>query len=135
MRTAMTSPSVGSSIRRLCACLVLIIASCGASLVAHDMWIDPTTFSPESGQIVGVRLRVGQDLLGDPLPRDPTLINQFVFEDAGGRKPLVGRDGADPAGFLRVATPGLLVVGYFSNPSSVELTAEKFNQYIEEEGL
>ena len=26
-----------------------------------------------SGQIVGVRLRVGQDLLGDPLPRDPAL--------------------------------------------------------------
>src|SRR5207244_1182067 len=86
-------------------------------------------------QIVGARLRVGQDLLGDPLPRDPALLNQFVFEDAAGRKPLVGRDGADPAGFLRVATPGLLVVGYFSNPSVVELTAEKFNQYLKDEGL
>ena len=80
------------------------------------MWIEPTTFSPESGQIVGVRLRVGQDLLGDPVPRDPALINQFVVEDAGGRKPLVGRDGADPAGFLRVAMPGLLVIGYQQQP-------------------
>ena len=88
-----------------------------------------------SGQIVGVRLRVGQDLLGDPVPRDPALINQFVFEDASGRKPVVGRDGADPAGFLRVATPGLLVIGYRSNPSAVELTADKFNQYLKEEGL
>ena len=52
-----------------------------------------------------------------------------------GRKPLVGRDGADPAGFLRVATPGLLVIGYHSNPSPVEQTAEKFNQYLKEEGL
>ena len=51
-------------------------------LLAHDMWIEPTTFAPEPGQIVGVRLRVGQDLLGDPLPRDPALINQFVVEDA-----------------------------------------------------
>src|SRR5438067_1334523 len=106
-----------------------------APLSAHDMWIEPTTFFPSVGQIVGARLRVGQDLLGDPLPRDPALLNQFVFEDAAGRKPLVGRDGADPAGFLRVAAPGLLVVGYFSNPSSVELPAEKFNQYIKEEGL
>src|SRR5262249_49361353 len=100
-----------------------------------DMWIHPTTFLPESGQIVGVRLRVGQDLLGDPVPRDPALIDQFIVEDAAGRKPLVGRDGADPAGFLRVAAPGLMIVGYRSNPSPVELTAEKFNQYLREEGL
>jgi uncharacterized GH25 family protein len=120
--------------RRL-ALLVVAIAVSGASLFAHDMWIDPTTFSPESGQIVGVRLRVGQDLLGDPLPRDPALINQFIVEDEAGRKPLVGRDGADPAGFLRVATPGLHVIGYRSHPSAVELTPEKFNQYLKEEGL
>jgi len=104
-------------------------------LSAHDMWIEPATFSPQTGQIVAVKLRVGQDLLGDPLPRDPALVNQFIFEDGAGRKPVIGRDGADPAGFLRVAAPGLLIVGYSSNPSSVELTAEKFNQYLKEEGL
>src|SRR2546422_4379506 len=121
--------------RRLGVLVTAAIASTRASHCAHDMWLDPTTFSPESGQIAGVRLRVGQDLLGDPLPRDPTLINQFVFEDAAGRKPVIGRDGADPAGFLRVATPGLLVIGYHSNPSAIELAAEKFNQYVKEEGL
>ncbi len=104
-------------------------------LFAHDMWIEPTIFSPESGQLVGVRLRVGQDLLGDPLPRDASLLNQFIFEDTAGRKPIVGQDGGDPAGFLRVAAPGLLVLGYQSNPSTVELTADKFNQYLKEEGL
>jgi len=120
---------------RLALLVVAVALLSGATLAAHDMWIDPTTFAPESGQIVGVRLRVGQDLLGDPLPRDPALINQLVVEDGSGRKPLVGRNGADPAGFLRVASPGLLVVGYMSNPSDVELTAEKFNQYLKEEGL
>jgi uncharacterized GH25 family protein len=104
-------------------------------LLAHDMWIEPATFLPGSGEIVAVRLRVGQDLLGDPLPRDSSLINQFIVEDAEGRKPVVGRDGRDPAGFVRVAMPGLLVVGYRSNPSSVELTADKFNQYLKDEGL
>jgi uncharacterized GH25 family protein len=102
---------------------------------AHDMWIEPTAFLPETGQIVGVRLRVGQDLLGDPLPRVASLVNQFVFEDAAGRKPIIGREGSDPAGFVRVAMPGMLVLGYRSNPSPVELPAEKFNQYLKEEGL
>ncbi|PWU04481.1 MAG: hypothetical protein C5B51_16655 [Terriglobia bacterium] len=114
---------------------ILLIAITQSSLHAHDMWIEPTTFSPEPGQIVGVKLRVGQDLLGDPLPRNSTLVNQFVVEDPEGRKPVVGREGADPAGFLRAAVPGLLVVGYSSNPSATELAAEKFNQYLREEGL
>jgi uncharacterized GH25 family protein len=120
--------------RRLGA-LGVAVALSQAPLFAHDMWIVPTTFSPEPGEIVGVRLRVGQDLLGDPLPRDPALVNQFVVEDAAGRKPVYGRDGADPAGLLRVATPGLLVIGYRSNPSAIKLAAEKFNQYLKEEGL
>ena len=131
----MSQPFCSPIFRRPGWLVVAVIVLSHAPLFAHDMWIDPTTFSPDSGQIVGVRLRVGQDLLGDPIPRDPALINQFVFEDGTGRKPLVGRDGADPAGFLRVAAPGLLVIGYHSNPSAVELTAEKFHQYLKEEGL
>src|SRR5215471_4807018 len=106
-----------------------------ATIFAHDMWIEPFTFVPEAGEIVGLKLRVGQDLLGDPLPRDPALINEFIVEDAEGRKPVVGRAGSDPAGYVRAAAPGLLVVGYHSNPSRVELSAEKFTQYIREEGL
>jgi uncharacterized GH25 family protein len=129
-------PRLSSSMfRRLLMLMGAAVVMSRAPLFAHDMWIEPTTFSPESGQIVGVRLRVGQDLLGDPLPRDPALVNQFVVEDADGRKPVIGRDGADPAGFLRVAMPGLLVIGYRSNPSAIELAPDKFNQYLKDEGL
>jgi hypothetical protein len=116
--------------------VILVAATAGTSpIVAHDLWIEPSTFSPAPGDLVGARLRIGQDMLGDPLPRDASLINQFVVEDGKGRRPLVGRNGADPAGVLRVFEPGLLVVGYFSNPSTVELTAEKFDTYLKEEGL
>ena len=111
------------------------IVLCREPLFAHDMWIEPRPFRPATGDIVSVRLRVGQDLLGDPLPLDPALVNQFVVEDGTGRRPVVRRDGADPAGLVRVATPGLLVVGYYSNPSAVELPAQKFDQYLKDEGL
>jgi uncharacterized GH25 family protein len=124
-----------SSVLLRVATVVAFLASSGAQVLAHDMWIEPTTFSPPPGEIVGVRLRVGQDMLGDPLPRDATLINQFIVEDAAGRKPVVGRDGGDPAGFVRAAMPGLLIIGYRSNPSPIELPAEKFNQYVRDEGL
>lgn len=114
---------------------VVAVAVCGARLHAHDMWIEPATFAPDAGQVVGVRLKVGQDLMGDPLPRDPRLINEFVVQDPAGRQPLVGRDGSDPAGFFRIAAQGLLIIGYRSNPSAIEQTADKFNQYLKEEGL
>ena len=123
--------------KRLAVLSVTMIASVlsGATLLAHDLWIEPTTFSPAPGEIVGVKLRVGEDLLGDPVPRDTALINQFIVEDAEGRKPVVGRDGGDPAGFVRAAAPGMLIVGYRSNPARVELSAQKFTQYLKEEGL
>src|SRR4051794_22109801 len=78
-----------------------------ATHAAHDMWIEPATFSPQPGQVVSVRLRVGQDLLGDPLRLDSSLVNQFVAADAEGTRPVVRRDGGDPAGLVRVAMPGL----------------------------
>ncbi len=115
---------------------LLLLALCAAPpLLAHDLWIEPTSFSPRPGQVVGVQLRVGMNLAGDPVPRVPALVNQFVAARASERKPVLGREGGDPAGFLRVAMPGLQIVGYYSNPSRIELPAEKFNAYLEEEGL
>lgn len=111
----------------------------GAALHAHDMWIEPGTFVPQPGQIVGVRLRVGENLVGDPIPRDPRLIREF-FVTGGStseRIALGGRPGGDPAGMYRApSTPGSpQLIGYYSNPSAVELPAEKFNEYLEQEGL
>lgn len=121
------------NIHRLAAgCLALALAG---RLAAHDMWIEPSTFFPENGENVAVRLRVGQDMLGDPLPRDSSLINQFFVQNAAGKKPLAGREGRDPAGVLRGGEPGLLVLGYRSNRSNTEQTVEKFSRYLKEEGL
>ncbi|MBI4902928.1 MAG: DUF4198 domain-containing protein [Acidobacteria bacterium] len=97
--------------------------------------MEPSTFLPHQGDIVTVRLRVGQDLIGDPLPRDPSHIRQFIVADNTGRNPIPGRTGMNPAGILRASTPGMLVLGYYSNPSILEQTSEKFEQYLKEEGL
>lgn len=126
-------PSGFMNFGRALALAALVVGS--GPLSAHDLWIEPTSFFPRPGQLVGLRLLVGQDLLGDPLPRHDALIKAFVFEDGAGRQPVVGRDGLDPAGYLRSEQPGLFVIGYHSLPSRVELPAEKFNRYLREEGL
>lgn len=107
----------------------------GAPLFAHDFWIEPTTFAPEPGQIIGARLRVGENFAGDVVLRDPALIKEFVVVDSQGSSLVVGRAGDEPAGVARVVRPGLLVIGYQSHPSAVELPADKFDEYLKEEGL
>ena len=118
------------SILVLCAALAV-----SASVNAHDFWIEPTGFTADLGRVVGVKLRVGDDFHGDAVPRSEELIDEFVVVDASGRRQIVGREGSDPAGLLRVMSPGLMVIGYHSRPSPVTLPAAKFTQYLKDEGL
>lgn len=108
---------------------------CAGPLAAHDMWIEPSNFRPAQGQFIETKLRVGVDFAGDPLPRNPALIDRFFAADAAGERPVIGRPGADPAGLVRVGSAGLTIIGYRSHNSSLEQTAEKFAGYLQEEGL
>ena len=67
------------------------------TLSAHEFWIEPTTFAPVAGKVIGIRARVGDGVLGDPVPRDPSLLQELVVDAGAGATAVVGRDGADPA--------------------------------------
>ncbi|MEI9811702.1 MAG: hypothetical protein WDO18_03090 [Acidobacteriota bacterium] len=110
---------------------LLLFLTAGVCAFAHDMWIEPATFRPQAGEIVAIRLRVGQEMLGDPIPYSAQLAKRF--NSTAGK--LVAREGNDPAGLLRIEEAGLAIVTYFSNASSVEQAPEKFAAYVKEEGL
>ena len=119
--------------RRISVSLALLLST--APALAHDFWIEPTHFAPELGQVVGLRLRVGERLTGDPVGVTPDYFKQFVVEAGQQRQPVHVRNGADPAGQVRITAPGLQVVGYHGQPSRIELAADKFNAYLKDEGL
>jgi uncharacterized GH25 family protein len=119
--------------RRVSVSIALLLST--ASALAHDFWIEPTHFAPELGQVVGLRLRVGVSLVGDPVGVTPEYFKQFVVEAGQQRRPVNVRDSADPAGQVRITAPGLQVVGYHGQPSRIELGADKFNAYLKDEGL
>jgi uncharacterized GH25 family protein len=121
-------------VKRLFAAGAFVLAA--APLLAHDFWIEPTTFRPEVGSTVGLSLRVGQGFRGDPVPLMPDKIVKFVtVSSAGAETPVGGIPGRDPAGRARVTEPGYTVAGYRSSPSSLELPADKFEAYLKDEGL
>ena len=102
---------------------------------AHDFWIEPTSFVPAPGDLVKVKLWVGERLEGETLPRDEAHIERFAAIDAKGKSPVLGRDGQDPAGVMRPAAAGGTMIVYRSLWSRIELDAAKFETYLGLEGL
>lgn len=102
---------------------------------AHDLWIEPSSFRPAVGERISVALRVGQHLQGEPVPRIPVLIDRFIVKDGAGERPVIGRDGMDPAGFLSVDEAGPQWIGYQSKAYPMTIEARKFEAYLKEEGL
>jgi hypothetical protein len=106
-----------------------------AGISAHDFWIEPSTFAPGADEAVRLQLRVGEQFLGESLARNSAGIERFVAVGPSGERPVPGRDGMDPAGLLRLDAPGLWHIAYRSKPAPVILPADKFEQYLREEGL
>lgn len=116
--------------------LAIVAGLLTAPALAHDFWIEPGSFAPLPGEAVAVRLRVGEHFDGEPVPR-PSALQRFVVAElrSGASAALPGRQGADPAGWLRLPRHGGYVVAYHGTPNAIELAAEKFNAYLAEEGL
>lgn len=121
--------------RLMISCLAALALHTGAG--AHDFWIEATDWTPNSGQSIGVRLRVGDGLQGEAVRRDPARIERFVAYDPGveGETPVTGEGGAEPAGTITFLTPGVGTLVYRSRPAFITLEAKEFHAYLEEEGL
>jgi len=104
-------------------------------LRAHDFWIEPSTFHPAPGVTVAVGLHVGQDFVGDPVPRSSRLIDYFVVRQGGNDQPIVGLENIDPAGWFRADGQSTAVIAYRSLATFVELPAAEFEEYLRQEGL
>ncbi|MEA2165471.1 MAG: hypothetical protein QOK37_3598 [Thermoanaerobaculia bacterium] len=113
----------------------LIVFLTASTALAHDFWIEPSTFRPHVGTNVLVSLRVGQEFVGDPVARDSSMIERFVVRDAAGERAIPGLERRDPAGYLAIERSGVAIIGYRSRPKFLEMPPEKFEQYLKDEGL
>ena len=102
---------------------------------AHDLWIEPSAFHPAPGATIGVRLRVGMNFVGDPLPRYSSLVQRFDLSSRDGERPIDGSEGDEPAGSIEIPSAGAHIVGYRSNNTYLSQEPQKFEEYLKEEGL
>ena len=116
--------------------LLLIFCVCfTGSVHAHDFWIEPSTFTPATGEVVQVALRVGEHFDGKPVPRNPELIKSFTITGPDGTREVPGLQGRDPAGIARPWTNGAFIIAYQSQPTPHVMEAKPFEDYLWMEGL
>ena len=102
---------------------------------AHDFWIEPSTFHPAPGAMVSVGLRVGQNFIGDPVPRLSAFIAAFSVRQNNKDRDVVGSDHIDPAGFLPVDGNATATISYASTGAYIELPPGEFEDYLRVYGL
>jgi uncharacterized GH25 family protein len=110
---------------------------CGASSIAtaHEFWVEPSTFSLAAGARLDVRLCVGDGIEGWPIPRNERRIERFETIGRSEKLPLLGIDGADPAGIARLQMPGGYIVAFESKYTLANMPAGQFSAYLKEKGL
>lgn len=118
--------------RCIAAALALVFA--GAAY-GHDFWLVPSTFHPSPGETVSVGLRVGQDFVGDPVPRSSYLLDRFIVRQGNRIDDVPGSESGDPAGFFRADARTAAVVAYVSRPVPLVTPAAQFEQYLRQQGL
>jgi len=123
--------------RRISSYVATTVSALALTVVvsAHDFWIEPSTYSARAGEAVRIHLKVGESFKGEPVARNDSSIDEFIAVGPSGPRQVTGRNGMDPAGFVRLDDPGLWLIGYRSKPSPLELSAAAFEQYLREEGL
>ncbi|MGE3180107.1 MAG: hypothetical protein AB7N71_00625 [Phycisphaerae bacterium] len=115
---------------------IIMASAISTVAVAHEFWIEPSTFQPRVGEKVDVKLRVGEGFVGEPVVRNAARIERFVALPTQGvakRNPVkaaadsgagrerginvLGDEGADPAGVFTPTSRGTTSLIYDSKHS------------------
>jgi uncharacterized GH25 family protein len=118
----------------LAATFVVLFLSPVGLVTAHDYWIEPSIFRLDPGGRVLFYLRVGESFSGEPAAFSIERTTRFQIDSSSRQFDVLPLQ-HDPAGMARLRESGLQVVSFENTPTYLELPAERFNAYLQAEGL
>ncbi|WP_287127573.1 DUF4198 domain-containing protein [Candidatus Cyanaurora vandensis] len=108
-------------------------------VLAHDYWLQPTTFRPQVGQPFQVHLYLGDNIFNpdEERPYEKARTPALTLFARSGPQDLrpTTPDGQKPLSRLNLTEPGTYVLALDRSPSTITLANKKFNAYLKEEGL
>ncbi|MCI0703707.1 MAG: DUF4198 domain-containing protein, partial [Planctomycetia bacterium] len=117
---------------------MLALLACAGGGLAHDYWLMPETFSPRNGDSVGVRMYVGEGFKPEKeiaYESKKTAAVQLVSANKIVKDFPDLKDGNKPAVTFKMDTKNTAVLRLDRAWSSITLKADKFTEYLKEEGL
>lgn len=118
---------------------IALLASPGAAL-AHDFWLAPDRYQLDAPGPVGVKFRIGDG--ASPEPWNLIWSNVVSLRSQDGdividrQKTITPRTPkADGSATMTLETPGTHLISFESNQSLSDLAADRFNAYLQHEGL
>jgi uncharacterized GH25 family protein len=117
--------------------LVIGILSLGFLAQSHEFWLQPTKFRFKLGEELKVDFKVGENFEGEPWDLKKHKIEKLELHQLTKSKDLravVKIDGKDRVA-VKLMEEGTQLLVMQSNYAYIELEAEKFNDYLKEDGL
>lgn len=118
------------------AILAVIVLSVPA--LSHEYWFEPEKFFVSVGDTVPVHLFVGERLKADEeraLQMEKTPLFQMFAASGFQDLKAIGKDGQTPVAQVSFKSAGNHLIAMARNWSEITLDAEKFTEYLREEGL
>src|SRR5262245_52481255 len=117
---------------------VVLLAGLTAPVAGHDYWIVPDNFSPPIGKRVAVRVFVGDHFTSEaerPFQKKPTVSFQLISSGKTIDLTAAAQEGKTPMTEIVCPQGGNYWVALERASLTITLAADKFNRYLEEEGL
>lgn len=115
------------------ACLSLIVFVSNS----HEFWIQPQKYRFATGEDIKLIFMVGENFSGEPWDLKTNKVVKLEAISAYGKKDLTSQVKQLPGPNItfKPGGDGLQLIALESNAASIELEADKFNAYLEEDGL
>lgn len=117
--------------------IILFFIFCFISISAHEFWLQPHKFIYKRGDKATIKFMVGENFEGENWSGNKSKINFLTLHTSAGKTdlaPFISENKGDSLQLI-LQEEGTAMITYSGLNSYIELAADKFNAYLEEDGL
>jgi uncharacterized GH25 family protein len=117
--------------------ITLFLLFCFINISAHEFWLQPDKFIYKKGDKATIKFMVGENFEGENWSGNRSKINFLILSNNGSKtdlSPLITDKIGDSLQFI-IPGEGTNMIVYNGLNSYLEQAADKFNAYLEEDGL
>ena len=104
---------------------------------SHEFWLEPVKYKLKVGEELIVDFKVGENFMGQPWDLSNHKVERIMLYERTGSQDLLANVPTAKNGRLKVpiTSAGTKLVALKSEAAFIEMDAEKFNAYLQEDGL